>query len=347
MIIKIKYKILSILRHKGLIRIKKTNNPLRWGIIGLGHMAETFSTAIDGSKDGIVYAVASRNIEKAKRFASNHGHCKSYGSYIEMVQDTSLNLDVIYIATPVKYHYEHIKLCLEAGKNILCEKPITKNAEQLRELRSIAKSNNCFLMEGMWMKCLPTFQKAIEWIDEGKIGEPELVKVDFYKRNVICQDHAIYNSKEEGGVLHDFGVYAIAFMNHFLRGIPDNISSYCRKTNYGTDTDWQIMAQKGNIHAALNLSSNFSGLSKAAVVGQYGVIEWDSQFNRTNRICLYDTMGNLIKEFKPSFTHEGFEYEVNEVQNCIRKGVNESAIVSLTNSENTLKIIDQLLSTTK
>lgn len=343
MIEKILKRLKKIWRRSPLGRTKKEPNPIRWGIIGLGYMAETFSCAIDGNKKGVVYAVASRSLDKAKKFACNHGGCRAYGSYEEMVNDDSLNLDVVYIATPVKYHYDHVKLCLEAGKNVLCEKPITSNKEQYEELVQLAKDKNCFFMEGMWMKCLPTFQKACQWIAEGKIGSTELVKVDFYKREIIREGHAIYDANEGGGILRDFGVYAIAFMEHFLDGMPDKISSYSRTSSHGIDSDWQIEAEKSGIRAVVNLSSNFGSLSKAAVIGKDGFIEWDSQFNRTNRVALYNSNGSLIETYMANYEYEGFEYEVNEVHKCIKEDARESSVVPISGTQNTMAIIDSLL----
>lgn len=324
-------------------RTKKIPNPLRWGIIGLGYMAETFSCAIDGSKEDIVYAVASRNIEKAKKFASNHSGCKTYGSYEEMINDDSIHLDVIYIATPVKFHYDHIKLCLEAGKNVLCEKPITSTLEQLTELIKIAEKHDCFFMEGMWMKCLPSFQRACQWISDGKIGNIELVKVDFYKREQIHTGHAIYNVNEGGGVLRDFGVYAIAFAEHFLNGVPEVTSVYKRRSSYGIDSDWQIVAENNDVKAIVNLSSNFGSISKAAVIGSKGFVEWDSQFNRTNRVTLYDENGAQVELFVANYNYEGFEYEVSEVHRCITLGLKGSTIATLEGTRNTMNIIDKLI----
>lgn len=329
-------------RQTSLGRIKKIDNPIRWGVIGLGYMAETFSSAIDDNKEGIVYAVASRSLDKAKVFASRHGECKAYGSYEEMVHDKNLKLDVVYVATPVKYHYENVKLCLEAGLNVLCEKPITSTLAQFDELIALAKKNNCFFMEGMWMKCLPSFQKACQWINEGKIGEIEWVKADFYKRERIQEGFAIYNAQEGGGILRDFGVYAIAFMEHFLGGIPDRLNGLFRISSRGIDVDWQITAEKNGVNATINLSSNFGSMSKAAVIGKNGFIEWDSQFNRTNRVALYDTNGVQLEVFSASYVNEGFEYEVNEVQKSIREGKKESPIVSLKGSRSTMQIIDKL-----
>lgn len=330
-------------RKTPLGRTKKNENPLRWGIIGLGYMAETFSCAIDGSKDDVVYAVASRSLDKAKAFAKNHGGCRAYGSYEDMVNDKSLDLDIIYIATPVKYHYEHVKLCLEAGENVLCEKPITSTLEQLDELMELAKKHNCFLMEGMWMKCLPTFQKACQWINEGKIGDIELVRVDFYKREHIREGYAIYNASEGGGVLRDFGVYAIAFMEHFLGGYPDELTGKSRISSHEIDADWQITAKKKNVQAFVNLSSNFGTLSKAVVIGRKGFVEWNSQFNRTNTVTLYDANGVHVETFATNYEYEGFEYEIKEVHKCIREGKKESNIATLAGTLNTMQIINTLI----
>lgn len=343
MINKILSRLKKEFRKTPLGRIKKNANPTRWGVIGLGYMAETFTCAIDGSKDDVVFAVASRSLEKAKEFAKMHGGCKAYGSYEEMINDDSLHLDVIYIATPVKYHYEHVKLCLEAGKNVLCEKPITSTLEQFEELTKIAHERGCFFMEGMWMKCLPSFQKACQWISEGRIGDIELVKVDFYKREHIRSGHAIFNAGEGGGVLRDFGVYAIAFMEHFLGGYPDAIEAKKRISSHDIDADWVILAEKNKIRAVVNLSANFGSQSKAAIIGTKGFIEWDSQFNRTNCVTLYNVNGLIEDSFTAKYTYEGFEHEVNEVHRCIAGGKKEGDSVSLSGTRNTMKIINYLM----
>lgn len=339
----IQQKIVGFVRRSGLFRIKKDPNPIRWGVIGLGYMAEILSTTIDGDKGGVVYAVASRSLDKAQKFSGRHGHCKAYGSYEELVRDENLNLDIIYIATPLKYHYEHILLCLKAGKNVLCEKPITYSGDQLAELSALAKKNNCFFMEAMWMKCLPPFQKAQNWIQEGKIGDLELIKIDFYKRKQIRESSAKKILEKDSGVLLDFGVYAIAFLTHFLKGYPDVISPMVRMSENGLDTDWQISASKNGVKAAVNLSSNFGSLSKAALIGNNGTIEWESQFNRTNSVSLYDVDGFHKETYKIKYRFEGFEYQVQEVHNSLRQGKKESTIVTLDESQNTMKVIDELL----
>lgn len=342
MISRIKRKALLTWRRSIFGRVKKNPEAVRWGIIGLGYMAETFANAIDGNPNGYVAAVASRSIDKAKRFASHHGHCKAYGSYDDMLLDSSLQLDVVYVATPVKCHYENVKACLENGKNVLCEKPITFTSSELKELMKIARKNKCFLMEGMWMKCLPTFRKADEWIENGEIGKVEFIRVDFYKREHKRPGFAIYDAKMGGGVIRDFGVYALAFMTHLLNGKPNRLMTQARIDSSGLDTDWQISASKNSIKGCINLSSDFDSLSKAVVVGTEGSIEWGSQFNRTNCIRRYDKNGVLLESFQPKYKFEGFEYEVDEVQKCIKENKTESSLVPLEMSLATLDLLEEI-----
>jgi predicted dehydrogenase len=321
---------------------RKNSCPVRWGIIGLGNMAEVFASALDGDKDSSIEAVASRSIDKATGFANRHGHGRAYGSYTEMLSDETLSLDVVYVATPAKYHADHIRLCLEAGKNVLCEKPITSNADELKGLMTLADKKGLFLMEGMWMKCLPTFQTAKDWLEQGKIGKLELVKVDFYKREQINPKLTIFNALEGGGVLHDFGIYAIAFATAFLGGKPEKIERVSRYSTFQIDADWQIRLEQAGVKAFVNLSSNFGGQSKAALIGSKGVIEWDAQFNRSNRIIRYDEFGKKQEDFVVRYKNEGFEYEIQEVRNCIQREMKQSEKVTLTASLDAIELVDKL-----
>ena len=155
--------------------------------------------------------------------------------------------------------------------------------------------------------------------------------------------HAIYDAKEGGGILRDFGVYAIAFMEHFLGGYPDEMIGKSRISSHGIDADWQITAKRGNVQAFVNLSSNFGSLSKAAVIGKNGFVEWNSQFNRTNTVTLYDANGVQVETFAASYEFEGFEHEVNEVQKCISDGVKESSLVKYESTFNVQKIIKSII----
>ena len=294
------------LRRSLHVKAKKKSDACRWGIIGLGNMAQVFADALNGNSGSILSAVASRSIDKASAFARRNGVAKAYGSYVDMLSDTSLNLDVVYIATPVKYHYEHIKLCLEAGKSVLCEKPATSSADEFSELMSIAEKKGCFLMEGMWMKCLPVFQQAKIWLSEGRIGALKLIRADLYKREHIRPNLAIYNSNSGGGVIRDYGVYALAFVEGFM-GMPDSVKGSSIMSSFEIDSDWQIYMERGSIQAFVNVSSEFKSTSKALLMGQEGSIEFESPFNRTNVVSLFGEDG-LLKETKQyNYQFVGFD----------------------------------------
>lgn len=327
----------------GLSPVKKVQNPVKWGIVGTGSMSEIIATTLDYSKEGKLEAVSSRSMAKAQKFALNHGKCNFYDSYKEMINDSKVAIDVVYIATPVEQHYPIIKECLLAGKNVLCEKPITPKVAEFNELVELAKEKNCFLMEGMWMKCLPTFRKALEWIEQGSIGIPELIKVNFNKHKVLAATHRQKPLEMGGGVLQDYGIYAITFMTTFLAGVPNKMDFSSRIDNHGLDTDWSIIAERNNVKAFVNISSNFDAQSKASISGSKGSIQWESQFNRTNKIILFDQNGLQQEHCVFNYRFGGYEFEVAEVNNCIREKTNESILVPWSESSDAITVLDLLL----
>ena len=121
---------------------------INWGIIGLGKIAHKFATdilTVDGAK---LYAVASRNQDKADDFAKKYNATKAFDSYEALVKDP--NIDVVYIATPHALHKENTLLCLEHNIAVLCEKPFAMNVAEVQEMITKAKENNVLLMEALW-----------------------------------------------------------------------------------------------------------------------------------------------------------------------------------------------------
>lgn len=151
-------------------------NKTNWGIIATGSIAAKLAEAINSNENSVLYAVASRSENKAKDFAEKFGAIKHYSSYEQLAADE--NVDVVYIATPMAQHYENAKMYIEKGKNVLCEKTITLNCKQLDELIALAQKHNVFFMEAMWMKFIPAFRQAKEWVASGRIGDIKLVRAD-------------------------------------------------------------------------------------------------------------------------------------------------------------------------
>ena len=314
--------------------MSKHNKDVKWGIIGLGYMANIFCDVINDSERGYVYAVASRSLKKASEFAEEHRVAVFYGTYEELISD--MNVDVVYIATPLDCHYDNIEQCLLKQKNVLCEKPIVNNSYEYRLLLKMAERQNCLLLEGMWSYYLPTYQKAKEWINGGFIGDVDLIRIDFYKN--FRYDPSI----QKHGVMKDYGIYALAFLNYFIVGECQTQSVLCRKNTDAFDTDWAISGKclDKNISYVINISSCFNSKSKAVIIGEKGTIEFESQFNRTNIITLLDINGICLQKIEYEYKNDGFEYEVSEVNRIVLEKSSCKNMQKRTLS--TLKLLDDV-----
>ena len=131
---------------------------IKWGIMGLGKIANKFAADLLLSENAILYGVASRSKEKAKDFCDKYQANDYFDSYEALVKNTEI--DIVYIATPHPFHFENTMLCLENGKSVLCEKPMGMNREQVHIVQKEALSRKLFLMEGMWTRFIPITEKA-------------------------------------------------------------------------------------------------------------------------------------------------------------------------------------------
>ena len=127
---------------------------MKIGILGAGRIAAILAETMNKMSEVECYGVASRDLEKAKAFMKDHGFHHAFGSYEDMLADKEVEL--VYIATPHSHHYQHIKMCLDAGKHVLCEKSFTVNEKQAAEVFRIAKEKNLLLTEAIWTRYMPS-----------------------------------------------------------------------------------------------------------------------------------------------------------------------------------------------
>ena len=237
---------------------------LRFGILGCGHIATKMAAAVKALEVrnmGVeAYAVGSRTLEKAEKFASEYGFVRAYGSYEELAQDP--DVDLIYIATPHSEHYKDILLCLEHGKNLLVEKAFTANALLASEAITLAEEKGVFLSEAMWTRFLPAVQMVKDWILAGKIGRVESVEADFSMP--LSHIERLRKPELAGGALLDLGIYSLTFADIFLTdpelGVGEDnyvvqTKSKCVKFHTGVDaTDWIDFFYKNGQAAHLKTS---------------------------------------------------------------------------------------------
>ena len=155
-------------------------NPLRWGVLGCGSIANRVSNDVSKLPDHQIRAIASRDSSKAGAFAEKFSVPTQHlgaGAYESLVNDPEV--DVIYVTTPHSFHHEHALLALNAGKPVLCEKPFSLHLWETKEMIDKAHEKNLFLMEGMWSILFPVFYKLRELIAQDAIGEIRIVEADF------------------------------------------------------------------------------------------------------------------------------------------------------------------------
>ncbi|KAK7544404.1 uncharacterized protein J3D65DRAFT_609472 [Phyllosticta citribraziliensis] len=283
---------------------------IRWGILATGGIALTFTRdllvdpttrGVTNVKHTVVAAASSSSASRASDFLKEVGapsSAKAYGSYEEFVTDP--NIDIIYIATPHSHHYQNARLCLEAGKNVLCEKAFTVNADQLKELVRIAKEKNLFLMEAVWTRYFPLSIYVRETIQSGKLGEIQRVSAD--TSHALDPYNAMADGKNRmvnpdlaGGALLDLGIYSLTWVFQTLyttlppadRKPPSVLSSLKRFTPTGAADELTTILltfprpKTGDVHAVattgIRYSSNPTGDSIAGpacrVQGEKGEIQ--------------------------------------------------------------------------
>src|SRR5688572_13082005 len=150
---------------------------IRWGILGAGKIANKFASDLRWVEDAQLAAIASQDKLKGEEFAQAHKIPIVYNSYEAL--PASMEVDVIYVATPHGFHHKHVMLCLEHGKAVLCEKAFALNSLQVNEMVELATRKKVFLMEAFWTKFIPQYEMVKTMIDRGDIGEIKLIQADF------------------------------------------------------------------------------------------------------------------------------------------------------------------------
>ncbi|MCR5142298.1 MAG: Gfo/Idh/MocA family oxidoreductase [Ruminococcus sp.] len=311
----------------------------RWGVIGTGRIARTFCEALQGCEDAELYAVGSRTPERAAQFAAEFGFERSYGSYGEIAADD--NIDCVYIATPMASHFGDAMLCIENGRNVLCEKSVTLNSAQLEKLLTAAESRGVFFMEAMWMKCRPTYLKAMEWLESGRIGRVEYVKADFCNFVPYDPKDRLFAPECGGGALLDLTVYPLTLVNDIAKTEPDEVVSCAHIGRDGVDLSNTLLLRYDGWYASLNAGFELQNHNNAVISGSGGSIVFGDWFFCTSEVTLYDRDGKELERSVIPNRVNGYEYEIAEVHRCLEAGSKESALVPHSSTRQVMKIMDE------
>lgn len=295
---------------------------LKWGILGPGSIARDFAQALN-RVNGEVYAVASRNKERAEKFARENNVKKAYGSYDEIIKDK--DIDVVYIATPHSNHYEYIIKSLNNNKHVLCEKAITVNERELEEALKIARENNLVLEEAMTLFYMPLYEKVIKKINNEDLGKVNIVQVSFGSFKEYDENNRFFNLDLAGGALLDIGTYALSFARYFLSSMPEEILSTVKKAKTGVDEESGIILKtKEDEIATISLAFRSKMPKRGIVSCDNGFITIDN-FPRANKATI-NYLDGAVEVIECGEEEKALDYEVIFMEERIKENKESNSI---------------------
>lgn len=311
---------------------------MKIGILGAGRIAATLAETMNKMPEVECYGVASRDLEKAKAFAKEHGFQHAFGSYEEMLADKEVEL--IYIATPHSHHYQHIKMCLDAGKHVLCEKSFTVNEKQAAEVLRIAKEKKLLLTEAIWTRYMPSRKMIDNLLVEKVIGD--VVKMTANLNYPLCDKERIVKPELAGGALLDVGIYPLNFAYMHFGDKVKEMHSAVQMTSAGVDGEnGMILLYEDGRMAILNSGIHSKSDSQGVFYGSAGCMVVEN-INNPEAVKIYDKERNLIRELKVPEQISGYEYEIKETISCIKEGKLECPSMPHTETLKMMHVMDEL-----
>ena len=291
---------------------------MKLGILGAGNIAVQMAKTVAGMKDVENYAVAARSLERAQAFADKNGVSKAYGSYEEMLADPEV--DLVYIATPHSHHYLHGKMCLEAGKNVLCEKSFTVNAEQARKLFALAKEKNLLITEAIWPRYMPSRKMIDDIIASGVIGEVTSLTANL--SYAISEVERIRKPELAGGALLDVGVYPINFASMVLGDQVKDVQATAIFRDGVDILDTIVLVFEGDRMATLQCGAREISDRMGGIFGTKGYIQVQN-INNPEKITVFDEGHREVASYLPPVQITGYEYEVEACRKALQEGAKE------------------------
>ncbi|MHA7177704.1 Gfo/Idh/MocA family protein [Arthrobacter sp. Sr24] len=335
-----------------------TGKPLRWGVIATGSIANTVTADLTLLEDAVLQAVSSRNESSAAEFAAKFGFVSHYfdgspsdgpaeaadtdgsatAGYLQLLADPEV--DVVYIATPHGQHFDVARAALEHGKHVLCEKALTITAAETHVLIELARAKNLFLMEAVWARFAPGYQRALEIIASGEIGEVKWVRADLGFVAPKDETLRIWAPDNGGGALLDLSVYPLLWAWGAL-GKPESLAATGELTSFGVDAQNTLtLSYPNGAQAQLMSYLGSQGPSRATVSGTLGYLETVDSLNNPGEIFISGPNGEKRTETFES-PGRGYTYQLREVTRCIQAGLTESTTMPLADSLAIMELFDE------
>ncbi|SDS16379.1 Predicted dehydrogenase [Polaribacter sp. KT25b] len=310
---------------------------IRWGIIGLGKIANKFATDLATLENTELVAVASRNLQNANEFAEKHNAKKAYNSYEALAKDA--DVDAVYIATPHSFHKEHSILCLQHKKAVLCEKPFAMNLQEVIEMIAVAKEHNILLMEALWTFFLPHFKYVLEIVKSEKFGKIKSLEADFGFHPIYDENSRVFKKEVGGGSLLDIGIYPI-FAALSTLGKPNSIDAEATFFESGADADCTMIFNYKEAKATLKSTLLENTPTHAIFTFDKAIVKINTQFHAPSTVTILENGKEETIDF--GYKTIGYNFETAHFNQLLRDGKKESDIMTFEFSKNLIKTLDKV-----
>jgi predicted dehydrogenase len=310
---------------------------IKWGIIGLGNIAQKFAEDLALIEDAELVAVASRSKVKANDFSTKFNVKQAYNSYSDLAKDP--NVEAIYIATPHSFHKEHAILCMKHKKAVLCEKPFAMNSNEVDEMITEAKDNNVLLMEALWTFFLPHFKYLLDTVKNQSLGKLEKLEADFGFKVAYDLEGRFLNKEIGGGSLLDIGIYPI-FAALSTLGKPKKIEANASFFKTGADSECDMVFNYDDSTAILKSTLLKETKSEAIYTFTDGVIKLNTRFHEPTAITIIQNGMETTKDIP--YKGFGYYYEILHFNQLLRDDKKESEIMTFEFSRVLINTIDKV-----
>lgn len=313
---------------------------IRWGISSTGRIAHDFAKALARVPEAQLVAVSSRSPERAAAFAAVHGAPRAHGSLDALLADP--DVDVVYLASPHSEHCREALHAVAAGKHVLVEKPFGLSAAEAKLVFDAAALAGVFVMEALWSRFLPAHVRLRELVAEGAIGEVLTVEASFGFPFPHQPEHRLLAPSLGGGALLDLGIYPVNTAMQLL-GTPEDVVATATLGPTGVDVHTAVaMRFPGGAVATARCSLIAPDPCTAKVIGTEGLIELPAAQHAPDYLMVRRLFtGEAADRVDVPVGGDGLRYQVHEVHDCLRRGVQQSDIMSWQHTLDLMTTLDR------
>jgi predicted dehydrogenase len=306
-------------------------HPLRIGILGCANIAKQFARDVADSPKVTIQAVASRDLSKAQQFAQTYDIARTHGSYETLLADSAL--DAIYIPLPNSMHAEWAIRAMQAGKHVLCEKPLAINLAEVKRMFDVARQQGLMLLESYPYWFQPQTRDLLACLSHDKIGEVRSMQASF-GFTLGNPEHNIRMKPDlGGGALLDAGSYPLSLIRLVMGCAPERVMAHAHWATTGVDISMMAtLFYADGRRAQMSCAMDTANHRRATIVGSHGTVETE-YLNHTSdshahawgylpsQLRLRQGIANSVPfQEMPSATGSGFRFAAEAFAQVVRDG---------------------------